>query len=235
MSKDINSNGLPSTDSSIRILELLPGFNCDACGYSRCDEFVDAILNKEVDYEACVFLAQEQYKKNGEKIKKILEEIEIIPPKERIYGKIDGYEADFILRPLPNENCCREIVYPFDHKSVESLKTGDIIKYRPFGCPIIHFAKVLEVECGLITIHVIGPRHRLGEDQQFVDLGICMVCGFEGTTRGKTPNVGETVRFLPDYCMMQKVHTGVIVQAEDNRVYIEGIDLKVWAPPISGK
>lgn len=28
-----------------KILNKLPGFNCGNCGYSRCDEFADALLN----------------------------------------------------------------------------------------------------------------------------------------------------------------------------------------------
>jgi uncharacterized Fe-S cluster-containing protein len=40
--------------------------------------------------------------------------------------------------------------------------------------------------------------------------------------------VGETVRFLPEHCMMQKVHSGVVVHSEGMRLRIEGIDLKVW-------
>ena len=31
--------------------------------------------------------------------------------------------------------------------------------------------------------------------------------------------------------MMQKVHSGIVVQAEDKRVEIELIDLKVWELP----
>jgi uncharacterized Fe-S cluster-containing protein len=59
--------------------------------------------------------------------------------------------------------------------------------------------------------------------------GICMVVGFEGlVTRGDMPDVGATVRFLPEHCMMGKVHAGVIVHSEGDRVRIEGIDLKVW-------
>jgi len=34
--------------------------------------------------------------------------------------------------------------------------------------------------------------------------------------------------------MMQKVHSGVVVQLVGKRAIIEGIDLKVWAPPIKG-
>ena len=61
------------------------------------------------------------------------------------------------------------------------------------------------------------------------DIGLAMVLAFEGTiSRGKRPNVGETVRFLPEHCMMQKVHSRVVVHSEGARVRIEGIDLKVW-------
>jgi uncharacterized Fe-S cluster-containing protein len=56
-----------------------------------------------------------------------------------------------------------------------------------------------------------------------------MVAAFEGTiSKGRRPEVGETVRFLPQHCMMQKVHSGVVVHSEGKRVRIEGIDLKVW-------
>jgi hypothetical protein len=61
------------------------------------------------------------------------------------------------------------------------------------------------------------------------DIGICMVTAFEGlVSRGRRPEVGETVRFLPEHCMMQKVHSGVVVHSEGEMVRIEGIDLKVW-------
>jgi hypothetical protein len=56
-----------------------------------------------------------------------------------------------------------------------------------------------------------------------------MVTSFEGfIQKGRVPDVGETVKFLPSHCMMQKVHSGVIVHSEGKRLRIEGIDLKVW-------
>lgn len=81
-----------------------------------------------------------------------------------------------------------------------------------------------------MTVHLTGPLHRLGRtDVTFRDIGICMVAGFAGIiNRGRIPDVGETVKFLPEHCMMQKVHSGVVVHSEDSRVRIEGIDLKVW-------
>jgi uncharacterized Fe-S cluster-containing protein len=56
-----------------------------------------------------------------------------------------------------------------------------------------------------------------------------MVVGFEGlVTGGDVPDVGATVRFLPEHCMMGRMHSGVIVHSEGDRVQIERIDLKVW-------
>jgi uncharacterized Fe-S cluster-containing protein len=109
------------------------------------------------------------------------------------------------------------------------LKEGDIFRYRPLGCPITHFARVLKSDRGIVTVHLVGPVHLLQGLPAPEDIGICMVLAFEGTiSRGKRPDVGETVRFLPEHCMMQKVHSGVVVHSEGDRVRIEGIDLKVW-------
>ena len=58
-----------------------------------------------------------------------------------------------------------------------------------------------------------------------------MVLAFQGTYEGKSLRVGETIRFLPHHCMMQKVHSGVVVNLENENVRIEVIDLKVWAMP----
>ena len=47
-------------------------------------------------------------------------------------------------------------------------------------------------------------------------------------TIGQYAERGETVRFLPEHSMIQKVHSGVATHSEGARVRIEGIDLKVW-------
>lgn len=216
-----------------KVLMLLPGYNCGICGYARCDEFAGALLRKRTQLEKCRFLYQEIFQDDLAKLQNILKETKIIPEAEKIIGVLDGYEADIILKPLPEEESCRETLYPFTR---EEIKPGEIIKYRPLGCPIIHFARVLEENHGLITVHLVGPCHRLDKDVEFdyKDVGVCMVGGFEGIIEGKLPGVGETVRFLPYHCMMQKVHSGVVVQLEGRRAIIEGIDLKVWAPPVKG-
>ncbi len=220
-------------DYSTRVKELLPGFNCGICGYARCDEFAGALFKNWTQLEKCRFLLQEIFEENRVELEEILRQEKIIPEEEKFVGLLDGYQADIILKPLPGELSCREVLYPFTNTP---LKEGDIIKYRPLGCPIIHFARILSEDNGLITVHIIGPCHRLDDKAEFeyMDIGICMVGGFEGVVQGKIPDVGETVRFLPGHCMMQKVHSGVVVQVEGRKIILEGIDLKVWSPPIKG-
>ncbi len=149
-------------------------------------------------------------------------------PEEKITGIIDGLEADFMLAPLRDECSCRELIHPFN--GAIEINTGDLLRYRPLGCPITHFAKVIDIDPGIYTIHLVGPLHRLGrEDFKFKDIGLCMILAFEGrVSRGKLPKVGQTVKFVPEYCMMQKVHSGMVVSVEGRDIRIEGIDLKVW-------
>lgn len=145
-------------------------------------------------------------------------------------GLIDGYEADFILHPLKGEPACREILM---RVSPVDAGPGTVIRYRPLGCPVTHFARVISIRDGLLVVHVVGPRHRLGDEGfSYVEAGVCMVIGFEGEVEGEPPVVGRTVRFLPAECMMQKVHSAVVVSCEGSRVLLEGLDLKVWAPPV---
>jgi uncharacterized Fe-S cluster-containing protein len=228
-----NKGNEDKPDYSTRVMELLPGFNCGICGYARCDEFAGALLKNWTQMEKCRFLLQEIFEENRVELEEILRQEKIIPEEEKFVGLLDGYQADLILKPLPGESSCREVLYPFTNMQ---LKEGDIIKYRPLGCPIIHFARILSEDNGLITVHIIGPCHRLDDEAEFeyLDIGLCMVGGFEGVVQGKIPDVGETVRFLPGHCMMQKVHSGVVVQVEGRKIILEGIDLKVWSPPIKG-
>jgi uncharacterized Fe-S cluster-containing protein len=206
------------------ILHLLPGHNCGRCGFKQCSEFASALLAGK-SIESCPFMEQERFSSNRSRI---LEIVSTGAEEERIIGVIDGEAADFVLSPLPGEHSCREDLYPFN-RNVE-LKAGDTIRYRPFGCPITHFARILRTSNGLMTVHIIGPRHMMGEPGfEPLEIGICMVAAFEGViTRGKMPHVGETVRFLPRHCMMGKVHSGIVVSLEGNTARIEGIDLKVW-------
>ncbi|MDK2834968.1 MAG: uncharacterized protein PWP63_2055 [Methanolobus sp.] len=207
------------------ILSLLPGYNCGSCGFRQCRDFA-AQLKVPGDLQKCPFLERDMFRENLGKLSAIVGAE--APAEERIVGVIDGLEADFMLAPLRNECSCREFIHPFDG-SVE-VQVGDYIRYRPLACPVTHFAKVIDIDPGIYTIHLVGPLHRLGrEDFRFKELGLCMILAFEGrVSRGKLPKVGQTVKFVPEYCMMQKVHSGMVVGVEGKDIRIEGIDLKVW-------
>ncbi len=209
---------------------LLPGYNCRDCGYKSCYDMAQALAQKKAGLEACRFMAQERFEDNFAEITAILGSGVSITKTEKIVGVLDSYVADFVLKPLPGECSCREVLFPFYRKDYNA---GDLIQYRPLGCPLPHFARILEEDKGLITVHMIGPCHRMDKtsDMEFEDVGVCMVGGFVGIVEGEKPAVGQTVRFLPDGCMMQKIHSGVVVQIENDKAIIEGIDLKVWAPP----
>ena len=209
--------------NEIDIARLLPGHNCGECGLRNCREFAAKLV--EVDgLKQCPILDQERYKERVEHIAQLLT---IVHDDEEIIGTMDGVRADFSLAPLDGEKACREDLHPFNGNV--SLEPGDFIRYRPLGCPITHFAQVSDFKYGMATVNIVGPLHLFGHDVQFHDIGICMVAAFEGLVRrGRMPNVGETVRFLPEHCMMQKVHSGVVVHAEGRMVRIEAIDLKVW-------
>lgn len=207
----------------LQIEKLLPGYNCGECGLGSCREFAAALVDV-AGLERCTILKQERFKGRAEQIEKLLAHSE---RDEEIIGVLDGLHAGFALAPLVGEPSCREDLHPFNPEA--RLKEGDTFRYRPLGCPITHFARVLKSRQGVVTVHLVGPVHLLQGLPAPEDIGLAMVLAFEGTiSRGKRPEVGETVRFLPEHCMMQKVHSGVVVHSEGNRVRIEGIDLKVW-------
>jgi uncharacterized Fe-S cluster-containing protein len=215
------------------ITDLLPGYNCGECGLKSCREFAVALVDVEL-LSRCPLLQQDRFKGRAEKIVTLLatsnNSNKAVPERDMeadIIGVLDGLRADFMLAPFLGEPSCREDLHSFDISF--SPKPGDVFRYRPLGCPITHFAKVLKYQHGIATVHLIGPIHLMEEAPPPEDIGICMVTAFEGVvSRGKIPDVGETVRFLPEHCMMQKVHSGVVVHSEGRKLRIEGIDLKVW-------
>ena len=206
-----------------RVEELLPGFNCGRCGHRTCAELADGLLDGE-SVDRCPFMAQERFQEQRGRLEGMLTS----ERREEIRGVIDGLEAQFSLLPLEGEPSCREDLYPFDRDA--AVAEGELIRYRPLGCPIVHFARVLGSSHGILNVHIVGPQRIVpGGGEEPHDIGMCMVAAFEGTLgRGRMPRVGQTVRFLPHHCMMGKVHSGVVVGIEGSRLRIEGIDLKVW-------
>ncbi|MDD4226858.1 MAG: (Fe-S)-binding protein [Mariniphaga sp.] len=211
-------------ESAKEIDRLLPGFNCGACGYRECYDFALALLTDHVSINKCSVLNQQRFQGKKAAIQKLVYSHQGKSNPE-IRGLIDRVKADFYLYPLENEHSCRETLLCF---SRVNLTEGTVIRYRPLGCPIIHFARVIVVHHGLPDVWVIGPGKLLNRKDEAIDIGICMVLSFQGTIEGEMPKVGQTVKFLPAHCMMGKVHSGIIVQLENNKTRIDCIDLKVW-------
>jgi len=186
---------------------IFPGYNCKQCGYDTCQELTEAIYSNK-SKNTCIF-----HSKVTPKINK------------KLRGIIVDEEADFSLEPLNGESSCRETILPF---SSVPLSIGDVIRYRPLGCPVVHFGKIIDKNHLLVTIHLVGPRDEYGKTRLYKDVGVCMVCWFEGRVIGEIPEVCQTVKFIPHKCMMQKVHAGVVTHVEGRMVRIDGIDLKIW-------
>ena len=239
-----------------KVMDLLPGYNCGACNYPKCDLFAEELLKKNAFLEDCPILLREDFNKNFKELKDLIIKLnesekynkdnddnsykkynkntinydnDNKDKNKEVIGIIDGYRGDFILDPLPGESSCREtLMIP---KKI-TLNVGDYIQYRPLGCPIPHFAKIIQEKDGLYVVHIQGPCHRIRYDEdllkKYKNVGIAIVLAFEGIVVGRVPEVGHTVKFIPNHCMMQKVHSGVVVEVEGKRIYIEGIDLKVF-------
>lgn len=206
------------------IERLLPGFNCGACGFRECHRFASEVAESMVSIDNCSVLKQERFKEKRTALQKLVCNHQNTKRNE-IKGLIDGVKADFTLHPLHKEPSCRETLVCFSSVPIEK---DTIIRYRPLGCPIIHFARVIEINHNLLDVWVIGPGKLLSRKEEAIDVGICMVLSFQGTIEGEMPKVGQTVKFLPAHCMMGKVHSGIIVQLEDDKTHIDCIDLKVW-------
>jgi uncharacterized protein len=204
-------------------LDLLPGHNCGRCGFPNCRRFA-AELGKSVEVDDCPLLLQERYAENRAQLRETMAS----RAETGVPGLVGGRAADVVLAPLPGEPSCREHIYPFDRDV--RVKAGELVSYRCMGCPIIHFAKVTAVEHSVLTVQITGPLNRMGiTDHVPTDLGICSTVAFEGQVMNdRILEIGETVRFIPHRCMMQKVHSGVVVRSEGDKVRIENVDLKVW-------
>jgi electron transport complex protein RnfB len=54
-----------------KVLEILPGMNCGACGFASCEAVAEAIVKGKINADVCVFS-----KRNKEIVKKIQEILE---------------------------------------------------------------------------------------------------------------------------------------------------------------
>ena len=192
----------------------LPGYNCGRCGYDTCKKFKQDLIfhqTRNKPFKATCPFTRPFTREGISRAKRL----------DTNRSLVDNLPYDFKLKPLDGEQSCRERVLPLTPRDT---RVGDYIRYRPIGCPITHFAHVIEYKEGLLTIHLVGCRLKV----KYKDIGLCMVIGFEGIVEGKLPDVCQTVVFVPERCQMGKVHSGVVTLVEGRRVKIELIDLKVF-------
>jgi uncharacterized Fe-S cluster-containing protein len=58
---------------------------------------------------------------------------------------------------------------------------------------------VLKNKQGIVPVHLVGPVHLLKGLPAPEYVGLCMMVAFEDVvSRGRRPEVGDTVRFLPE-------------------------------------
>lgn len=221
-------------DDFCYLLSQLPGYNCSRCGFNSCELFLSHIIEKKIKniddaLNLCPFIGKGRFEKSKHNILELVNSNFKSFDGNNIYGVIDKIKADFILGPFINETSCREDIYPLDKS--KTINVNDYITYRPLGCPIIHFANVMDINNSILTIKVIGPQNRIIdslEKRKPLDIGLCIILAFEGLfLKGKKPQVSQTVTFIPNECMMQKVHKGIVVSCEGKKIRLESIDLKI--------
>ncbi len=184
-----------------------PEKNCGACGLGTCTEFMALVSEGRKEYADCPFYGNNTVSTNNLPVKP-----------ESVQKDVDvlGRRYDFVLEPLPGEVSARKIVLPFRPDLVEKwgIKKDDIVVGRPTGagCPVQHVLQVRDANpvTGILTCSVVGPVHsRAGE---YFDVESYHIIGFEGiaVTVDKEPVFGLRQPFLPGFCMMNSVHTGVV-------------------------
>lgn len=183
-------------------LNLLPGKNCGRCGAPTCEAFAGLVASGEADLARCIHVKRES---------------KCVDCRTAVYNPQDvvGQDYDFILLPLRDEVSCREILVPFNPALIRELdvKKGDIIIGRPMGqgCPVQHVMEVISADrFGVITAWIVGPAFSRGREVK--EVGPYNIIGFEGLTQttSRAPAYGRRQPFLPGYCMMNLVHTGVV-------------------------
>jgi uncharacterized Fe-S cluster-containing protein len=216
------------------IMELLPGFDCGACGYKTCEEFAPVAKADQNELKKCIHIVGKLEKKDSQdgclgcNHEGMAEKM----------GWKDSLQRDFefIMDCFENEPGPRETILPYNPALVKDLgvKKGDVMIGRPMGmscgCPITHCGVVTSVDArnGVINWCVTGPLKPRSEG--FIDIGYYTAQAYEGLIReSKEPiKLGRRYWFLPRRCMLQWRHSGLVNAVVKNKdgsykVRIEGL------------
>jgi uncharacterized Fe-S cluster-containing protein len=149
-----------------------------------------------------------------------------------------GRGFDFVLTNIQGEKSVRKSILPFRTELIERLqiKEGDILTGRPVGagCPVSHCLEVYHVDyiSGIIDTLVVGPL--VARESKTKDISAYNMVAFEGVIKNSNsiPKIGQLVVFLPEFCMLRLVHTGMvnqilISQNDEAIVRIENIGISI--------
>lgn len=217
-----------------KLMELLPGLDCGACGYKTCKDFSLSVEKDHDELKKCIHVTgkPEITNDHGSCLSCAHEGLGIK------MGWKDNLQRDydFIMDCFENEPGPRETILPYNPALVKELgvKKGDVMIGRPMGmscgCPITHCGIVNSADYrnGVINWCVTGPLKPRTEG--FIDIGYYVAQGYEGIIReSKEPiKLGRRYWFLPRRCMLQWRHSGLmnaVVKNPDGsyKVRIEGL------------
>jgi uncharacterized Fe-S cluster-containing protein len=237
LKNDLKRNKMETLiETNVKILDLLPGLNCGACGSKTCEEFALEVENKRESLKKCIHISNEERKSAVH-----ANCLGCASPDGGLAVKLgwkDGLkrEFDFVLDIFEGEPGPRETILPYNPALVKELgvKKGDIMIGRPMGmscgCPVTHCGIVNDVDPrnGVINWFVTGPLRPRSEG--FIDIGYYVAQGYEGLIRESKEKIelGKRYWFLPRRCMLQWRHSGLVnavTRQKDGsyKVRIEGL------------
>jgi uncharacterized protein len=204
------------------ILAGLPGKDCGQCGLPSCAALAEAIARDPLARRRCVHLPSAGNPPPA-------------PPGQPAPAWRDmlDREYDFVLAQYPEDPGPRETIAPFNSARLErlALAVGDVVFGRPaaVGCPVTHVGRVMlppaETD-GTLVWCVVGPMAaRAGG----IEIGLYNPVAYEGLVANTRVQlqIGRRYFFLPQTCMLQARHSGVIAalarRPEGMRVRLEGI------------
>jgi uncharacterized protein len=205
-----------------RILASLPGKDCGQCGVRSCAALAEAIARDPRALRRCIHL-----------LAPVHAAPEAPATQQPSWRDMLGREYDFVLGQYPEDPGPRETIVPFNSCRLErlQLKQGDIVFGRPaaVGCPVTHVGMVMtppsEID-GTVVWCVVGPMAaRAGG----IEIGLYNPLAYEGLVRHARGQlyIGRRYYFLPQTCMLQSRHSGVIAalarRTDGLRVRLEGI------------
>ncbi|MDD1693583.1 MAG: Fe-S cluster protein [Methanoregula sp.] len=182
-----------------------PGRNCGSCGAANCSDFLLLARQGKKDLPDCPYYPR----RSGP---------DPVQAVSSCSGRdLLGFDYDFIVSPFPGEPSARRYIQPLraDLADRWGIGPGDILRGRPVepSCPIQHVLRVISVDpvTGILACHTVGPAVARKSPAVY-DIRAYHEIGYEGIaeTVRHEPVIGFRMRFLPQNCMRQMVHSGVV-------------------------